>query len=89
MLEERKARRDGVAVVGILKGGDEKKVVRKRVSWDQDGRWDGEGKRDGDLEGQRVRLVKEENAIESGESQELVLYMHVVLSSLGKSLERP
>jgi len=89
MTEERKSRRDGVAVVGILKGGDEKKVVRKRVSWDKEGRWGWEGKRDSDLEGQRVRFVMEETGIETRECEESAICMDLTVGSQRNSQERP
>jgi hypothetical protein len=55
MIEERRIRRERKPIVGILRGRDGK-VVRKRVSWEQDGRGHGETDGRGDLEGQRKQF---------------------------------
>ncbi|KAE9381585.1 hypothetical protein N431DRAFT_440423 [Stipitochalara longipes BDJ] len=86
MMEERKARREGVAVVGILRGEDDKRIVRKRVSWEKDGRSGGEKKIGDDLEGQRGRVAKGQIMVEEGGCGELVLDTGLPLSCLGKSL---
>jgi hypothetical protein len=72
MIEERRMRRERKPVVGILRGRDGK-VVRKRVSWEQDGRGRGEADGRGDLEGQRKQFGRGEVMIEEVKCEEIVL----------------
>jgi hypothetical protein len=66
MIEERRMRRERKPVVGILRGRDGK-LVRKRVSWEQDGRGHGEADGRGDLEGQRKQIGRGRVMIEEVE----------------------
>jgi hypothetical protein len=79
MMQERRARRECVAVVGILRVGGEKKVARKRVSWEKECQLS-------DIEGQIEGLVKEEIMSEDGDGGQFVLDASLPLSFLRKSL---
>lgn len=73
IIEERRMRREKCPVVGILRAADDKGVVRKRVSFEEEERVLGNGEGRDELEGQRKGSENEKFMIEEVKCEGLVI----------------
>jgi hypothetical protein len=86
MGEERRGRREGAALVGILRREGEKRV-KKRVSWELDRPGNGEADARADLERKRSQSGRAEVMFEEVKCEEIVLDIDLPSSCLSETLE--